>query len=216
MPKPNIKVAIKSCHKHAARRQNQQETWLRHLDADFFYLIGNPTPQNGGPTLPEVLSCDVSDEFENIAPKIKVACRYALDENADFLFVCDDDTYVRPDRLLRSGFIHGDYIGFMRTSGLDYNKGVPYAQGSAYWLSARAMELVVLSSVMQNGIIDDGAVGQALVDKVPFTHDWRYEPGPHPIRRPLPENNLITTHKCHSADLMQSVHLPFTRNTGTA
>src|ERR1700741_38971 len=114
-------VAIKSCHKHAERRKACLETWLNQLDwSDFFFLIGEPTKN----ILPDSLMCSVSDAFADIAPKIKCACEYALNENIDFMFVCDDDTYVRPERLLRSQFENHDYVGFMRTSGLDYNAGL--------------------------------------------------------------------------------------------
>jgi hypothetical protein len=201
----NILVAIKSCHKYVDRRKAQAETWLPHLATDYFFILGKPRLVDA-----DSLSCNVSDAFADIAPKIKYACLYALDNKVDFMFVCDDDTYVRPERLLSSGFEKHDYVGHMRTDGLDYNKGIPYAQGSAYWLSARAMEIVAQSPIMGPGIIDDGAVGQALIDKVPFTHDWRYKPGPYPTieELPHPENNVISCHKC-LPDLMRTAHKPW-------
>lgn len=204
--KHEFKVAIKSCQAYASRREAQLATWLPELDADFFWILGNPTPANGGPVIMDSFSCDVSDAFENIAPKILHACHYALNENVEHLFVCDDDTYVQPKRLAESGFWNFDYVGHLRVTGLDYNKNIPYAQGSAYWLSARSMEQIVLRpDILKNGIIDDGAVGQALIDKVPFTHDWRYEPGPFADRAPLKGNNVITTHKC-LPNIMWYVH----------
>lgn len=210
MTPPKAIVAIKSCIKYEPRRAACLQTWLPELDwADFFFITGNPTPGMGGPTITDTLACNVSDEFANIAPKIRCACMYALDNNAEHLFVCDDDTYVRSDRLLQSGFQKHDYVGFLRVGPLGYNGDVPYAQGSAYWLSARAMELIILSPEMREGVIDDGAVGRALVDKVGFVHDWRYEPGPFwANRRPLPQNNIITTHKC-LPDEMPRAHDPW-------
>lgn len=186
-----VKLAIKSCHRNADRRQAQLDTWLPELDADFFFLVGKPVED-----IPDVLSIPVSDAFEDIAPKVHAACHYALNENTDFLCILDDDTYLRPERLLNSNFWKADYIGFMRTSGLFYNQEIPYAQGSCLWLSRRAMEHVLRSKVMVPGVIDDGALGRALVDRVQFTHDYRYYPGPVPEVRPLPENKIISTHKC--------------------
>lgn len=199
-------VAIKSCHKYGARRKAQQETWLTQLDwADYIFLLGQPVTIA---TPADTLLCDCSDAFENIAPKIVAACSYALGQNVTNLLVVDDDTYARPERLIKSGFERHDYVGFMRTSGLDYNGGVPYAQGHAYWLSEKAMEYVVHSPEMRPGIIDDGAVGRALIDKVSFDHDWRYEPGPHCPRIPEKNNNIITTHKC-LPDVMLRMHRPW-------
>jgi hypothetical protein len=166
---------------------------LQDLDwSDFVYLIGCPTEIVENDSLG--IECD--DSFGNMAPKVAAACSYALMQNVEHMLVCDDDTYARPERLIKSGFEKHSYVGFMRTSGLDYNGGVPYAQGHAFWLDARSMEYVVNSPEMQMGIIDDGAVGRALIDKVPFCHDWRYEPGPNCPRFPEPSNNVITTHKC--------------------
>jgi len=90
-----------------------------------------------------------------------------------------------------------DYVGYLRVAPLGYNNEIPYAQGSAYWLSREAARLVAKSPLMKNGIIDDGAVGQALYGTVPFVHDDRYQPGPMPFARyPQKSNNIITAHKC--------------------
>lgn len=203
---PKVLIALKSCHRYAARREAQQATWLQNLDwAEYFYVIGKPTPADGS-FVKNALICEVSDAFENIAPKIVCACEYALEENAAHLFIGDDDTYVQPTRLLHSGFEKHDYVGFLRVGPLGYNGDVPYAQGSAQWLSARAMEYIVKSPLMaEEGVIDDGAIGRTLIDKVAFVHDWRYEPGPFWYNRtPRPENNIITTHKCLPEDMLRA------------
>lgn len=203
---PKLAVAIKSCHKHSARRAAQLATWIPQLDCDFFFLIDNHTNGNVGPVIADSLACAVSDAFADIAPKVWVACRYGLEQNVDNLFVCDDDTYAVVSRLMKSGFQKHDYVGFVRPYGDVANGNVPYIQGSAYWLTARAMEQIVLSSEMRPGIIDDGAVGRALYGKVPMTHDARYWPGPTCEGHiPLPENDLITTHKCLPG-IMEACH----------
>lgn len=202
-------IAIKSCHRNFERRAAQLSTWLKHVNIEFFFLIGEPVPNPDAlECVPDTIHCKVSDEFENIAPKISIACEYALNEKITNLFVCDDDTYAVFSRLMKSGFEKFDYIGHLRTDGIDYNDNVPYAQGSAYWLSARSMEEVVKRrDIMKNGIIDDGAVGKSLHGKVPFNHDTRYCVGPVPFQ-PLAENDLITTHKC-LPDTMRVVHERF-------
>lgn len=190
----NFAVAIKSCHKYTARRKAVAETWLPAVAAwaDCFFLVGQPY----SPSLPDSLACNVSDAFADIAPKVSYACFYALEAKIDRLLICDDDTFIVPDRLRIAAESSLDYVGFMRTSGLQYNDGIPYAQGSAYWLSRRAMAIVAESPAMVPGVIDDGAVGRALVGKVDFTHDYRYEPGPNASPAPAASNEIITTHKC--------------------
>lgn len=196
-----ISVAIKSCHRNHARRQAIRETWLTTLPTDFFFVLGSPRL-----VIPDTLACDVSDKFEDIAPKVLCACMSALDHNADYLFVCDDDTYVRPARLLASGYEKHDYCGWVRPYGDRSTGGLPYIQGAAYWLSARAMEYVVSAGekIMRPGIIDDGAVGMALYGKVPFTHDSRYRPGPE-YRDVAQFPDWITAHKC-TPDGMRVLH----------
>jgi hypothetical protein len=203
--RPKVAVAIKSCHKHAARRAAQLATWLPQLECDYFFLIGSPTPVQGGAVIADSIACDVSDAFDSIAPKIDCACRYAMDENITNLLVCDDDTYIAASRLLKSNFARLDYVGWVRPNGDIANGFVPYMQGSAYWLSARAMERVIRSGEMHNNIIDDGAVGRALYGKVPFTHDDRYWPGPIPDRFPQANNVIISTHKVAPA-IMPDIH----------
>jgi len=201
-------VLIKSCHRHAERRSACLDTWLPRLDwADYLFLIGQPTPAQGAPVEVNSLACNVSDEFPNIAPKIRCGFLYALESGCDFAFVCDDDTYVVPERLRQSGYWRHDYVGFLRVNGLEYNGNRPYMQGSAYWISARAMRYAVANPLLQrNGIIDDGAVGQALYGNVPYVHDDRYFVGPECLEG-VPErtNKIITTHKCLPKQ-MRAVH----------
>lgn len=197
-----LAIAIKSCHKYAAKAQACRETWVQDVRdwADYFFLLGQPTKGNQPG---DALLCEVSDAYADLAPKILCSCQYALNSNIDRMFVCDDDTYVRADRLYMASKQTEDYVGYIRTGGLDWNGNIPYAQGSAYWLSARAMEYIVAAHAeMRPCRVEDGSVGRALIDKVFFTHDYRYYPGPYPDTRPTVENKLITTHKC-SPELMR-------------
>lgn len=200
-------IAIKSCHKYGERRTAQLKTWLRKCDIEFFFILGQPLPNLDALGFhQDTLHCDVSDSFKDIAPKVACACLYALEQNITNLLVCDDDSYIVFDRMMKSGYEKFDYVGHMRTDDIDYNRGVPYAQGHAYWLSAYSMERVAKNrGLMRPGIIDDGAVGQALDGLVPLTHDRRYRPGPVPTL-PFPDSDFVSLHKCDPATI-QNVHL---------
>ena len=182
-------VVIKSCQKYADRRQAQLDTWLPDLKAPYFFVVGDihPTPH----MLDNVFHFPVSDAFPNIAPKLRCGLSLALDYGADSIFVCDDDTYVRPERLVPPD---GDYVGWFRHDG-GYGYPLPYIQGCAYWLSQRAAIMAVQSGQMVDGVPDDVAVGRALYGKVPFIHDPSYEVGPKPERIPLPDNWVVSAHK---------------------
>ena len=192
-------LAIKSCHKYAERRQAQLDTWLKHVDADFFFVIGNPRV-----AVPDALLCDVSDAFTDIAPKVLGAVTYALDNNVTNLVVIDDDTYLCWPRMLASGFQKFDYLGFVRS----YSE-CPYMQGACFSLSARAMERIMKNSFyLRNGVPDDVAVGRALYGEVPFTHEHRFSVGapyPAPHMWPQKDNDIIAAHKLLPA-LMRDCH----------
>ncbi len=206
MSKTNIKIAIKSAHKFADRRQAQLDTWLKDYNGDFFFLVGKPCEPARGMEKQylDTLWCSVSDEFANIAPKVLLACQYALSENVTHLLVLDDDTYLRPERALASGFEQFDYVGFVRTP----HNGLPYMQGSCFWLSARSMQAVVKhADLMVNGVPDDIAVGRCLyAEKIPFVHEHRFAVSdPAPTSMPHAKNDVISCHKC-LPDAMRHVH----------
>src|SRR5258708_2415554 len=71
-------VLIKSCHRHAERRAACLATWLPYLDwADYTFLVGQPTPAQGVPVEFATIACNVSDEFPNIAPKVRCGFSFA-------------------------------------------------------------------------------------------------------------------------------------------
>lgn len=216
----NVAILIKSCQKYADRRKACRDTWLKNLErvqvtakckqVDYVFVIADPSRGNYQCAEENSLVLDgVSDSFQDIAPKVSCGLRYVLDEGADYVFVCDDDTYVNVERLLANVPVGQDYVGCLRVADLEFNHWIPYASGSGYWLSRCAAEFVAASGLMRPGIIDDGAVGQVLDGRVAFVHDRRYVPGP--IANPNWKSNQITVHKCLPATML-SVHEDLARN----
>lgn len=182
-------IAIKSCHKNSDRRVSQLETWLKNVDTDFFFVVGEPVPKGSD----FLYVTGAPDDFNNIAPKVLGAVEYALENNVEHLLVVDDDTYVYWPRMVVSDFDF-DYVGFVR----NYTD-TPYMQGSCFWLSQRSMSAVVKNKkYMTEGVTDDGAIGRCLYGEVPFTHEHRYavgSPYPEPQQWPRLDNNIIASHK---------------------
>lgn len=169
-------------------------TWLPNLKLDRMFVLGEKPPTIGSfVNEPNVLRFPVSDLFCDIAPKVRAALEWGLKNKFGPFFICDDDTYVIPERL--EGVpdeVPFDYLGWFRPDG-GIGYPLPYIQGSAYWLSQQAAELAVASPEMaRNGIPDDVAMGRALFGAVEFTHDSRFHPGPVSQLEPY----RITTHKC--------------------
>ncbi len=129
---PKILFAILSCHALRHFEQTQRNTWLRDIPSgDYKFFLGNP---EGTADLDEVF-LNVGDGFEDITDKTIAMYRWALERAYDFVFKADLDTFVRPRQLLQSDFQQYDYTGGQNSF---------FASGGAgYWLSSRALQLVV-------------------------------------------------------------------------
>lgn len=155
-----ILIAIKSCHKYAHRAQAQRETWIPEVGeaADVFFFLGEKDVYS---PRPDEIVLPVSDTYSALPAKTRGICRWAAERRYDFVFTCDDDTYVQPDRLLRSGFEQHDYVGRFRGPSGGY--AAPYCSGFAYWLSRRALEIVAAQQLGQD-TADDRWIGNVLLE----------------------------------------------------
>ena len=177
-------VAVKSCPRdlkngcHEAIRQTwgKDFQWysfgLRKIDLKFF--VG--TAEIDVPVLQEdeVVVKVPTDTLESLPDETKQIAKFAVEKGYDFVFLCDNDTFIRPDRLLACGFEHFDYCGQFEPgyNGLPRqnfqdgrlgNIGTvwPYCSGGVgYFLSRRAAELVAEMPIVHYA--EDLCVGQVL------------------------------------------------------
>jgi hypothetical protein len=188
----------------------QRETWLKDLPESiaYKYFLGQPCGDD-----PDAIYLPMADgpiferKFQRtwiLNRKTEALVRYAFERDYDFVFKCDDDTYVHIERLLASGFEAHDYSG---CTDLHHAKNVGnyhWAQGGAgYWLSRRAMAVV-----SQHGLHrmreEDFAVGQLLAaNGIAPHHDARYVPKLTPADIKNPET--VTFHKVDPA-LMRHIY----------
>lgn len=193
-----ILIAIHGSHSQPEQMQAQRETWLRDLSgADYKFFLGQPEGDE-----PDVVYCPCPDgplysDAKRIHrtwilnQKTEGIVEYALENGYDYVFKCDDDTYVRPGLLLVSGFEQHDYSGFTEKHYTRETGWYRWAQGGAgYWLSRRAME-----AIAEHGLrtipAEDFAVGHALAKHGIHPHrDERYTP-----TMALSRSDWITTHK---------------------
>ncbi len=113
MKRVKILIGVVSCHKYAKRREACQETWanLKHRDnVDLVFILGSgrsPWSVREGC----LLHCPCPDDYGSLSLKTRWLCLWAITNyNFDFLFKCDDDTYVHIDRLLGCDTL-GDHAG---------------------------------------------------------------------------------------------------------
>lgn len=109
---------------------------------------------------PDEVMLPVEDTYEGLPAKTRGICRWAVERGYDWIFTCDDDTYVRPERLLSSGFEQYDYVGRFRGPSGGYP--APYCSGFGYWLSRRAMQIVAAQPLSKD-TADDRWIGNVLL-----------------------------------------------------
>ena len=106
--KTNIVVGICSCHGTGDKRKAVRSTWLAHPAQNvecMFFVGGNRVPEGEEE---DTVGLDAPDGYNELPAKVKSFFRYAL-ENYEFewLFKCDDDTYLELSRL--TSLIDEDY-----------------------------------------------------------------------------------------------------------
>lgn len=111
---------------------------------------------------------DAPDDYAGLPAKVQAMFRWALDQGYDYVFKCDDDVYVWPDRLLER-FEPTDYRGFMAEAATG-----PYVCGAAYWVSRKAMEVIV-NTEWDGHWAEDKWVGRTLAAAgIKPEHDARF------------------------------------------
>ncbi|KAA2370664.1 hypothetical protein F2Y07_14450, partial [Alistipes shahii] len=134
-----ILVGICSCQRMKEKRDAVRETWLEHpadgIECVFFVGGKEGLEEERGDTV--VL--DTADGYDELPGKVKSFFRYAL-ENYDFewLFKCDDDTYVDLSRLESVVDDEYDLIGDVMVSTRHSPSG-----GAGYFLKRSMVEKLV-------------------------------------------------------------------------
>jgi hypothetical protein len=170
---------------------------LRRLPqgADALFFVGQGPP----PAEERLIQLAVQDDYLSLPRKVQALCRFALEHyEFDYLFKCDDDTYVSIERLFDLLKERAQYIGGAEWVREGYASG-----GAGYLLSRRAVELVAGAPVPADGAEDVwvGRVLSAAGVKLRPTARLLMDHRDHPRR----ENNIVSAHWC-SPELMKAIH----------
>lgn len=189
--KADILVGVCSCHAAAARRKACRETWMKHpapgVECRFFLGGREPLVQE-----PDVIPVWENDDYLHLPAKGLAFYVWAL-ENYDFdwLFKCDDDTYLVLDRLKSLCDERYDLIGDMSLA----QRGFP-SGGAGYLMSRRLVEQIVAhgDEVPTTGAED------VLFGKLAIKLQARRHATPRLFmshtRVPQPGNDLVSCHWC--------------------
>lgn len=186
---------------YAGRRRRCLETWLPGLESagvEVLFLVGvgdaitepRVVEQAEHGRIGRELQIPCPDSYEALPQKTAAFCRWACRHREfDFLFKCDDDTYLIPQRLLAMDLSTTDYLGAELRRGIKYASG-----GGGYFLSHRAARVVATQMNEATGF-EDLLVAQYLNRHGMFLEaDQRFVAMGIDNHFPRPENDQITCH----------------------
>ncbi len=215
MTECEIFIVVESCASYADRRKACRATWCRHVKAPikYFFFIGNNDPL-GCTSIkedePDTVILPCKDDYMSLPKKTFSCFKYAL-ENYDFkyLFKCDDDTFVVPERLLHLS----EPKDIVSNSWLNQLSG-----GAGYFLSRDCVQRVVNECQIKMPAVwaEDLMVQEILTER--FHMEIRMTPEFHwgtDGAWPDPDNARITIHYADYVIMEACEHLLYGSNLAT-
>ena len=187
------------CMLHAQRHQDRlalcERTWLADAREARQGVVVVRTIED--PTWPTIVTLHgselwvpVPDRLACLPQQVRAFCQWALTrDDWDYLFKCDDDTFISIPRFLDFDPAGKDYIGDrLRYGGLTYAHG-----GGGYFLSRKATGILAEHLTQAEGA-EDWWVGETLRQHgIGLHHSGQFDGRGRDI--PKPQNNRITTHR---------------------
>jgi hypothetical protein len=200
-----IIIGALSARQYPERRRRCRETWFD--DAALFpeleplFLIGAEGEVRQPTLIDDLLLLPCPNDYQSLPQRTRWFCQWAIEaRDFDYLFKCDDDTFLCIERLLAFDTWGRDYIGAEWRPGVDYASG-----GAGYLLSRRAAEIVAKKLDASTGA-EDKLVGDVLrAAGIGLAIDNRFVPYGNATLRPTRGNDLITAHAM-SGDLARQSH----------
>lgn len=163
-----ILVSILTCSQTQHQADACLDTWIQYIKKPHDYIFYGDEKQSL--TLNKTINCspELGENRSRLPEKTFKMLNESIKYDWDFLFKCDDDTYLSFDRLVEyiKNFdsSHPLYIGSKI-----HNHGIKYAQGGSGYILTRSsvhkcinsLKLFVLNS-KENKIAEDYSVGKAL------------------------------------------------------
>ena len=195
-----ILVGICSCQRMKEKRDAVRETWLRH-PADgiecVFFVGGKEGVEE---ERRDTVVLDTADGYNELPGKVKSFFVYAL-ENYDFewLFKCDDDTYVDLGRLESLVDDEYDLIGDALVSMRNSPSG-----GAGYFLKRSMVEKLVEAPGFPDCGAEDLIVGE-LAGRLGGRMKSTGRLYTSNVHYPYKDNDMVTAHWCTPA-ILRALH----------
>lgn len=194
------------------RRTILKQTWLKNLKFPYYFVLGEENDSKES----NILQVPVKDN--DLARKLLSAYKYLLEQfDFDYIFTCDDDTYVVVDRLLKCGYENHMFMGNFYTFQEGERKNLFHAEGGAgFFLDYESISRITQCPI-EHKILDqpsDVAISDlASMYSVRIHDDKRFVQGYSTKKRhgeiPTPHNDKITSHYI-PINMFAKIHSKFT------
>jgi len=190
-------IGILSALSYNKRRQDCINTWyseLKKYNIEAYFLIGNNS--NNYIIDKNILYLPCKDDYNHLPSKTFHFCKWALENREfDYLFKCDDDTFVQVDRFAQYK-TDKDYIGIDPIGNGELNSG-----GAGYFLSKKSVKLIVDGFKHEIGL-EDLLIAQFLKqNNIERTEDHRFQACHLDRTEPSQNNDIITCHYIRDNDM---------------
>lgn len=196
---PSILVGVCSARPNFERRQAVRESWMSRPAKDiavvFFVGQGDHPLEDTG----DIVAVQARDDYNHLPEKVQEFFRVALERDFDWLFKCDDDTYVELSRLHELAFAGHDLVG----NDFVESRGTP-SGGAGYLLTRRLATLLASEPHFPKTGAEDvlvGDVARALGASLKGTRRLCWNTS----HFPQPENDVVTSHWC-SPQRLRAIH----------
>jgi hypothetical protein len=136
-----ILIAVITCHSQTHFQQAIRDTWLSQVPPDVDVRFFSGAGATREPKEDEVFLESAPDDYFSLPEKVQCVLKWAYERGYDYALKLDNDVVIKPKELLSSGFDQHDFVGARNHNGKIEEIHTPW--GFAYWLSRRAMKLVI-------------------------------------------------------------------------
>jgi hypothetical protein len=156
-------AVVNACHRNEWR-QAIRDTWKPLVPADkadVLFFVGTKDRMDEIPQGEDVVALDCPDGYMFLPEKVRAIARWAVDKEYSHVMKCDDDTVLMPEGLLGSEYEKYDYVGRANRPPVpEVPCWVP--MGFNYWMSKRALKLLVDEPLFENSNDDEKWVAMML------------------------------------------------------
>jgi hypothetical protein len=174
-------VAVKSCWRdyHAGFHDAIRETWAKDFPSNVIvrFFMGVRPERDGSILKKDEVEINSKDDYISLPFKTREICKWIGGKRIDHAYLCDNDTYVIPKKLLALPYELSDYAGYLcqgpseigtrfnyRDHQGSYERLAPWCSGGVgYFLSQKAA--IAIANSYPTVWAEDMYAGQVMGDE---------------------------------------------------